>query len=280
MIRKILILALFVAVIISFIYWKNVIAGIVIERIVKSITGCRLTVESVDISFLKTKAEMQELLILNPKDFPDRIMFDAPLVYIDFNIPALFKRKIHLKEVTLDIREVAIVKDARGNLNLNSLKVVKAEKTGKEPEDIGPRKAPEMRIDKFILKIKKVSYKDYTKGPSPRAMEFTINVNESFTGVNDLYDLTNIVVVKAVKRAALGQIVGVNIEALTRPISKTLETVKVLGAKITNVTKEASKQTVDATGKTLKEVQKMFQDKTRSSAEEKPPKMETDETIQ
>ena len=87
-----------------------------------------------------------------------------PEIYVKYDLPAIMGGTIHLPEVRIALDEFMVVKNEKGELNLNSLKVVQAQKKGsaeKEETKTGAR-MPKIQIDTLKLKIGKVIYKDYS----------------------------------------------------------------------------------------------------------------------
>ena len=73
------------------------------------------------------------------------------------------------------------MKNEAGELNLNSLRVVKEAEEVEESEksDTGKEKTemPDIQIDLLELKIDKVIYKDYSKGTPPKEKVFNIKID-------------------------------------------------------------------------------------------------------
>ena len=80
-----------------------------------------------DIGIFKTLIGINELQLYNPSGFVDELMFDVPEIYVDYDLGAFMKGRTHLEEVRLHLKEFIVVKNEAGELNLDSLKVVKEE---------------------------------------------------------------------------------------------------------------------------------------------------------
>ena len=87
--------------------------------------------------------------------FKDKLMVDLPEIYVDYNLGAIMGGKAHLEEVRLNLKEFIVVKNEAGELNLDSLRVVK-ETEGEEAEKDGSKKEktemPDIQIDLLELK--------------------------------------------------------------------------------------------------------------------------------
>jgi len=108
-----------------------------------------------------------------------------PEIYVDYDLPAIFKGKVHLEEMRLNMNEFVVVKNEKGELNLDALKVVQAQKEGKKPEAKAKEggKIPEIQIDTLKLKVGKVVYKDYSGGGNPTVREFKVNLDEELANL-------------------------------------------------------------------------------------------------
>ena len=127
----IIILALLLAVNFA----KNTIAKTALSSTVKSLTGLRLSMERLDVGILKTLISIKELKLYNPSGFPDELMVDIPEIYLDYDLGAFLKRKVHIEEIKLNLKEFVVMINQKGELNLNTLKVAQAKKERKVSED-------------------------------------------------------------------------------------------------------------------------------------------------
>jgi len=157
--------AIILAILAALFFGKNVIIKTSVTAGVSAITGLKLSIRSMDIGIFKSLIGINKLQLYNPSGFVDELMIDLPEIYVDYNLGAFMKGKTHLEEVRLNLKEFVVVKNEAGELNLDSLKVVK---TAEEEEviDEGKKKKtemPELQIDLLELRIDKVVYKDYSK---------------------------------------------------------------------------------------------------------------------
>ena len=110
-------------------------------------------------------------------------MLDMSEIYVDYDLPAILGGKIHLRTVRINMSEFVVVKNAKGELNLDALNVVKEQKGAKTAAPAEKGKAPEIQIDVLELKVGKVLYKDYSKGGAPQVQEFNLNLDERYTDI-------------------------------------------------------------------------------------------------
>jgi len=235
---------------------KNTIAKVAVEKSVEMVTGLKLSMQSLNIGIIKTLVGIKELKLYNPDGYKDRVMLDMPEIYVDYDLAAAFRGKVHLKEMRMNLKEFTVVRNEKGELNLDSLKVVREEKA---PEKAAPKekgKMPEIQIDKLELKIGKVVYKDYSKGGAPSVQEFNLNLDETYQNIDNPAQLVSLIVVKALMNTTISQLANFDLKGLQDQlggqISKITETV----AQAQESVKAAAESVQEAT-KSLQEAVKL-----------------------
>jgi len=241
---------------------KDILIKAGIENGARIVTGLKLHIGGFKAGLLDTIINIDDLKLYNPKGFEDKVMIDMPNIYVDYNLPSIFKGTMHFYTVKLNLREFVVVKDKNGKLNLDSLKVVQADKQEKKPQDIGKDKAPQVQIDVLELRIDRVVYKDYTAGEKPSIREFNVNINEKFTNIKDAYSLVSIIVVKALMNTTIANLVNIDLGGLSDTIKGTLLKATKLtsgtAAAATKVLGETSKALTDAAGSITKKLSLPF----------------------
>ena len=256
--------------------FKDVIIKISAEKGVEVVTGLKLRIGSFKVGILNSLVGIKNLTLFNPKGFKDKVMLDMPEIYVNYDLPDVMKGKIHLEEMRIDMKEFVVVKNEKGVLNLDSLKVVQSQKEGKKPAEKGNKegKAPDIRIDVLVLKIGKVIYKDYSKGGAPSIKEFDIALSEKYTNIKDPYSLVSLIVVRAMMNTSIANLTNFDLRGLQGTVSETLMTAQKVAAEAVNQagqtvqktaevvsqttkqTQEVVKETADAVSKTTEELQK------------------------
>jgi len=221
---------------------KDMIVKTAVTTGVKLVTGLKLDIASLKIGLFNTLIDIKQLKLYNPQGFPDKLMLDMPEIYVDYDPFALLKKTIHLQEVKINLKEFVIVKNSKGEVNLDSLKAVQESKKKVEPA----QKAEMLpfKIDVLELKVGKVIYKDYSKGGEPKVTESDLNLNERFENITDPYAVTTIIVFKCLMNTTVGKLVNFDLGPLEKRLGGTLS-----GA--ANVTKDAAKTTVEAGKKVI-----------------------------
>ncbi len=249
---------------------KNVVAKAAVESGVRLITGLTLSLDRMDVSFLKSAVGIRGLRLHNPSGFPDQVMVDLPEIDVHYDLGAFLGGKVHLQEVRLNLQEFTVVRDRSGTLNLDSLNVVKESKAAKTGTATPAKKAgmPEIRIDALELSIGKVIYKDYTGG-APKVQEFTVNVHERYHDITNPYVLGGLIVSRALMQTSVARLAhfdlgslqslaGVQLEQAQRLVGDAIGTARGTVDGVAGAGKEAVgaaagavKQTTDALKKAL-----------------------------
>jgi hypothetical protein len=151
-------------------------------------------------------------------------MFDVPEIYVDYDLGAFMKGRTHLEEVRLNLKEFIVVKNVAGELNLDSLKVVKAEEEEVIDKDKKEKsKTRELQIDVLELRIDKVVYKDYSKGTPPKVREYNVNIDDRFENITDPKTFGRLIIVKALANTTIASLTNFDLGKLQRGISGTVK---------------------------------------------------------
>jgi uncharacterized protein involved in outer membrane biogenesis len=188
---------------------KNGIAQSAVQGVVKKMTGLELKMKSLNLGILNTRIQANGIELRNPAGFEDPIMVDMPVLDVDYELGSLLKGAPHLQEVQLDLRQLVVVRNKDGKLNLDSLKPA-----GAKEADGKPAKALQIQIDLLRLKIGKVIYKDYSKGGAPSVQEFDLNIDERFENISNINAIVPIILTKALYNTTLGKLVNFDLKGL------------------------------------------------------------------
>jgi len=243
-----------VIIVVAVSFAKDMLIKASVEKGVELITGLQLKIQSLRIGVIRTLVSINTLRVYNPAGYKDRIMLDMPEIYVSYDLPALLKGVIHLSEMRIDMKELVVVKNEKGDLNLNSLKVVQAQKTGKKPEAKEKGKMPEVRIDSLQLKIGKVILKDYSKGGAPAVTEFNLNLSERYTNITDPYTVVSLVIVKALMNTTIANITDFDLSGLKGSVASTLAMAQKVAQEMTSqvvATAQKTQEAVKGTSETL-----------------------------
>ncbi len=244
-------------VLIVVIVGKNFFIKAAVETGAKAITGLKLDIGSLKVGMFDTKIDIKDMKLYNPKGFKDPVMVHLPEIYVDYNILPFLAGKAHLSEIRFHLKEFSVVKNEKGEVNLDTLKAVAEGKSSSEEkpkEEKKKAKQPDIQIDKMSLKVETVYLKDYTgKGDQPDIKEFKINLDEQYEDIDNPNKLVSIIVVKTLAKTSIASLANIDLGGLTDLASGALGSTKDLATKTLGKTTETAGKALDSTKDTLKE---------------------------
>ncbi|MDP8253027.1 MAG: AsmA family protein [Candidatus Kaelpia aquatica] len=217
--KALVVICILVVVLIGAVFiFRNRIVKLAVSTGVKKITGLKLDIANLNVGIPETIISIEGMQLYNPPGYVDKIMVDMPEIYVDYNLAAILKNDIHLKEVRINLREMIIVKTKDGGLNFDSLKVVKSaeeEQVVVKEDGPGEKKKTRFRIDHLKLKIGRVVYKDYFSGSKPSIKEYNLNIDESYDNITDPQALARLILVRALINTNIASFKIKNLQGLT-----------------------------------------------------------------
>lgn len=233
---------------------KNIIIKTSIEKIINVVTGLKLEIGGFNAGIFKNFVDVKNLKLFNPQEFKNSMMLDMPQIYVKYDLPSAIKGKIHLPKVIIDLKEFIVIKNEAGKLNLDSLKVVQAQKEEKNVKEKQKGKLPPIQIDSLRLKIGKVTYKDYSSGQAPSVKEFNINLDEEYSNITDPYALASLIVVRALTNTTIAGLTNFDLSGLESTVSDTLLSAEKALGQTTKAAEEAVKGAADTLKNTTEEL--------------------------
>ncbi len=192
---------------------RGLIANIAVKQGVKAATGLSVDMGGVDIGLLGTNIGVRNVKVFNPPGFPDKVMVQLPELFVDYDLSALAKGKVHLEMVRVNLAELTVVKNAEGKVNVNSLRPVQEQQAAKEKK-AAPAKQPQIQIDELHLKVGRVVYKDYTQGATPVVKEFNVNIDERLQNITSPQAVASAIVMRALARTTVAQLAKIDVNSL------------------------------------------------------------------
>jgi uncharacterized protein involved in outer membrane biogenesis len=257
-----IIVGIVVVVFVALLMFKNVLIKMAIERGTKKVTGLTLTIGNMDVGLLAPKVDIMDMKLLNPPGFSDKVMIDIRKFFVSFELASFFTKRAHFKTAELDLKELTVVRNKERKLNIDALTSVgekrgQGQKPAEQKEAKQGQKSPQVTIDKLVLKIGKVIYKDYAMGETPVTQTFDIGINEVYRDVTDPKKLVNLIIVRALERTSIAQLTNFDMGALkldastlTKGTQKDIEAVGKTSGDA--ATKKAEKTLTDELNKQLK----------------------------
>jgi uncharacterized protein involved in outer membrane biogenesis len=252
-----IIVGIIVVIVVMLLVFKNILIKVALEEETKKVTGLQLTVGSIDVGLFTPKVDITDIRLFNPPGFSDKVMIDIPKFFISFELASFFKNRAHFRTVELNLNELMVVRNKERKLNLDALtalgeKKQQGEKPVEQKEAKQEKKPMQLTVDKLMLKIGRVVYKDYSLGATPFTKTFTIGINEVFKNVTDPNDLVKLIIVRALEGTTIAQLANFNLGALKGDVADTLQGgvsglteagQKALGTTGGTATKETGKKT-------------------------------------
>ncbi len=194
-------------------------AGIIKDQIIKTvitiaateITGAPVHIDAFSLGVFNQSVRISGFKMYNPKGFPRGILVYLPEINVTYDLGALFKKRLHLVSAEIELKEMGLIKNEEGKLNVNELKVVKqgAKKEGK------PSKQMPMQIDMLKLGIGKIVSKDYSSGKEPVVYVYDVNIHKNYKNITSARQLAALIMIEPMKAAGIqgAEIYGVAILA-------------------------------------------------------------------
>lgn len=212
--------------VISVLLAKNVIARVAMTRSVNAIAGVGLKVREVHVGLLNTRIRIRGLQLLNPKGFHEPLMVNMPELVVDYRLGALITGKTRLDAVRMDLRELVVVRNEQGFVNLDALRAVQVSRAHNKANSARPLRPasppPSFQVDQLELAIGTVIYRDYTVSP-PLIREFPVNVHERFAGVTDPHALGALVISRALAKTTVVDLAKLDLKPLQAQIASAVE---------------------------------------------------------
>ena len=184
---------------------RNVIARISVEVGAKKITGFTLKIGSVDLGLFSGKVDVRNLTLMNPPEFQEKMFVDMPQLYVDYRLGSMFSGAPHINDMLINIKQLVVVKNDKGDSNAMKLKVVVSS---------GGSSSTKYRVDKLRIHVGTVTIKDYSKG-KPSERNVTLNVDATYKDITDSTDITRLVLLTVMSQVRLPDI-GIKMDDLKK----------------------------------------------------------------
>ncbi|MBF0386107.1 MAG: hypothetical protein HQL27_09615 [Candidatus Omnitrophica bacterium] len=201
------------AVFVFLAFAKDQIIKNIITAGAKIVLGTDAKIGSFSLGIINQKVSMKDFRLYQPKGFEKGILIDIPEVTVSYDLVSVIKGKLHLPLIIVNMKEMILVKNKEGLLNVDELKVVKQAKADSEnkKKEEAPKEKPkkrskamEMQIDKMSLNVGKVILKDFSKGDKPEVQGFDVGINnKEFKDIKSAEQLSTLIMVEAMGPAGI-----------------------------------------------------------------------------
>jgi len=145
--KKSVVLLVCLAALVFFCAARDRIIKEVMAAGISSVTGAPVEIGGLSLSIVKQTAVISDFKMYNPQGFSRDVLVDIPRIKVSCDAGALLKGKIYLKRLDIDLKEVGLAKNQQGELNVDSLKIVKDQKKTAGKEETKPANEMAIRID-------------------------------------------------------------------------------------------------------------------------------------
>jgi len=182
--------------------FKDVLIKTAVTSIGSSVIGAPLKIGGLGLGILTQKVRIKNLKLYNPPGFPqDEPLVDIPEISIDADIAAFLKGSIHVPYAVINVKQMTIIKNKEGKLNVDSLKMVEAQKEamqkGESKEKVKAKgKDMAIALDYLRLNVGEVVLKDLQKDP-PAVTAYSVNIhNKEYKNITSVAQLTTLIMVE------------------------------------------------------------------------------------
>ncbi|MDP2946275.1 MAG: hypothetical protein Q8N61_02375 [bacterium] len=198
--KKIRIIILAFVFLFGFCWVRDFFIKSLIGTVATSVTGAPTRVGGLSLSVIRQSVRISNFRMYNPKGFPKDILVDIPRIGVACNLAALTTGKIHLRQLDLEIKEIGMVKNKEGKLNVDSLKIA-AEKSGEKEKK--PAKQLAMQIDIVSLGMGRVVSRDYSVEGQPVVKVYDINLKKTYKNITSAQQLAALIISEPLKAAGI-----------------------------------------------------------------------------
>lgn len=186
---------------------KDPIIQTVITGVGSNVVGAPVKLSRFSLGLFSQKVRLKGLRLYNPPGFPKETLVDIPEIGVDYDLGSFLKGKLHLPLVIVDVKEMTIIRNEKGEFNVDSLKVVEEQKAAAKKKDDKSKKdgqIPPFHIDVMKLNIGRVVYKDYSQGGQPVVQVYDVALKDKkFEDISSVEQMITIVMVQGMGPAAI-----------------------------------------------------------------------------
>ncbi len=195
---------------------RNIAARRGVELAAKEMTGFPLEIGSVNIGLFSGTLEVRDLKLMNPPQFHGGTFVILPLVRADYDAMSFLRRTPHIKELVVNVSEIDIVKNEKGDTNAAAL-----QKSVSSIVDGGgtankTKKMP-YRVDLVKVHIGTLIRRTFGGDGKPREKKINLNIDATYRDVNESTSIS-----KLIMDSVFGQ-VGVAAVETIKAVDSTLK---------------------------------------------------------
>jgi hypothetical protein len=209
---------------------RNQLIKMEARRLLAEQTGFGLEIGRLKTHLWASRAEVFDVVIRNPPDYPEPTAFLIERAFIEVNPWALLRRETHLRVVELEIPRVVIVRNRDGEINLQRLsgrpasapaslstshpragasqaptRPSEEKKGAPEPNEAGPPRSAErpFRIDRLRMRIDAVEYHDFFGSRAePQITKLALKIDREHADVRSMQEIGELLAAGVLESAA------------------------------------------------------------------------------
>ena len=181
--RLVLVFILLIVLLIAFL---DPIAKVLVARQVRLQTGLPVKIGKLSVGLKRPTLSIENLRLGNAPEFGSSSFIDIPVLRVQYDLPALRSRKIHLNTVQVNLAELHIVQNKEGKTNLQAVQERAKEKLSASGSGSAP---PEFEgIDTLSLTIGRLKFTS-AKNEARNEEAYVGYKNETVKNVRSFKDL-------------------------------------------------------------------------------------------
>jgi len=99
----------------------DTIAKEVVESRLRATTGMDARIEKIEVGLLSPTITIENFKLYNTADFGGSLFIDMPELHLEYDLQAVRSGNLHFKLVRLNLAEVALVQDKKGQMNVQDM---------------------------------------------------------------------------------------------------------------------------------------------------------------
>lgn len=178
---RLMVLAVIVGAMVS-LAWMALLP-VVFARMLRERTGFEAEVASLSANPFTGRVTLRGLVVTNPPTFTDRDFLQLRSFEADVAMWTIFSERVAIDTLTLDVRQLSLVRRSGGATNLDAFR---ARPAGSEPRPAAP-KSPVV-IRKLRVRFDTLVLADYTEA-KPRVRTYRLGLDQQFSNISNLGQL-------------------------------------------------------------------------------------------
>lgn len=163
------------------------------------VLGTGVHIDGFSLGLFRQSVKISGFKVYNPKGFSKGILLDLPKINVVYDLAAILKGKLHLPNVEVELKEMLLEKNTKGELNVDSLKVAKQGKA----QELKPAKQMPMQLDIVKLGIGRIISKDYSADKGPMVKLYDINIHKTYKNITSAQQLAALILTEPMKSAGI-----------------------------------------------------------------------------